>query len=237
MSDGRHTTSAVEGLYERLAPLYDVMYGVGLQHGRRRAMARLDPRAGERILEVGVGTGLSALGYPVGCRVVAIDLSAPMLARARGRLARRRVQHVALCRMDAAHLAFADAEFDAVIASYVINVVPDPLRVAAEMLRVCRPGGRLVLLNHFARTGQSAPLTARMVGSAATRATGVNWGLELDWFLQATGLSARSVEEVNLRISSVVECRKPASPSGTSPSAQEAAHHDVSRGPGRTALG
>jgi phosphatidylethanolamine/phosphatidyl-N-methylethanolamine N-methyltransferase len=200
------TTPAVEAVYKRLAPVYDLLYGVGLQHGRRRAMARLSPRPGERILEIGVGTGLSAVSYPSGCQVVAIDLSAPMLARAHARLARRRVAHVALCRMDATRLAFPDARFDAIYAPYVINVVPDPLQVAREMRRVCRPGGRLVFLNHFAPADGCNRVTTRLAGSVATRATGVNWNLELDAFLRDAGLTALSVEEVNLRVSSVVLC-------------------------------
>src|SRR5262245_2253334 len=112
----------IESLYSRFAPFYDVIYGSTLQHGRRRAMVRLAPRAGESILEVGVGTGLSAVHYPPGCRVTAIDLSADMLGRARARIARHGTHHVRLCRMDAAHLACRDAEFDAVYAPYVLNV-------------------------------------------------------------------------------------------------------------------
>src|SRR5262245_27498450 len=114
-ADARHRTSAaVATVYRRLAPFYDVVYGAGLEHGRHVAMQRLAPRPGERILEIGVGTGLSACAYPPGCRVMAIDLSAAMLARARTRLTRRRIAHVALCQMDAGRLAYPDECFDAV---------------------------------------------------------------------------------------------------------------------------
>jgi len=201
-------TSAVEAVYRRLAPVYDIVYGVGLQQGRRRAMARLAPREGEWILEVGVGTGLSALAYPAGCRVVAIDLSAPMLARARARFASRQVRHVTLCRMDAARLALPAGRFDAIYAPYVINVVPDPLRVAREMLRVCRPGGRIVLLNHFAAPGGDRA-TTRILGSLAARAGRVNWHLDRDTFIRNAGMTVLSVESVNFDVSSVVVCRKP----------------------------
>src|SRR5262245_35828755 len=109
-----------------------------LQPGRSRAMERLAPRAGESILEVGVGTGFGLMAYPSHCRVVAIDLTASMIARAQRRLRTHRIAHVSLCRMDAATLAFPDSRFDAVYAPYVINVVPDPVRMAREMLRVCR---------------------------------------------------------------------------------------------------
>jgi phosphatidylethanolamine/phosphatidyl-N-methylethanolamine N-methyltransferase len=163
-------------------------------------MTRLAPSWGESILEIGVGTGLSAVQYPRGCRVVAIDVSAHMLERAQTRLRRRGVRHVTLCRMDGAHLAFPDAQFDAVYAPYVMNVVADPATVAREMLRVCRPSGRLVLLNHFDRAD---------IGRLASRA-GVNWHVDLHALLRTVGLTALSVEGVNLpRVSSVVVCRKP----------------------------
>jgi phosphatidylethanolamine/phosphatidyl-N-methylethanolamine N-methyltransferase len=198
----------VEAIYERLAPIYDLIYGVTLDHGRRHAMTRLAPSSGELILEIGVGTGLSAVNYPRSCRVVAIDLSAPMIERAQTRLARRGIQHVILCRMDAARLAFADARFDAVYAPYVMNIVPDPATVVREMLRVCRPSGRLVMLNHFDRAEGGRKLDA-LIGHLASRA-GVNWHIDLPGLLRDAGLSALSVEGVNLpRVSSVVVCRKP----------------------------
>jgi phosphatidylethanolamine/phosphatidyl-N-methylethanolamine N-methyltransferase len=174
-------------------------------------MTRLSPEAGESILEIGAGTGLSSVAYPVGCRVVAIDVSAHMLERAQARLIRRGIRHVALCRMDAAHLAFTDARFDAVYAPYVMNVVPDPLRVMREMLRVCRPAGRLVLLNHFSHRGEKRLGLESLLGRMASRA-GVNWDIDLQALLRAAGLTARSVDRVNVpRVSSVVVCQKTAS--------------------------
>lgn len=202
------TAAAIQDVYTRLAPLYDVIYGVSLRQGRRRAMERLSPRPGERILEVGVGTGQGATLYPSHCHVTAIDFSGPMLGRARRRLAQKNIEHVSLCRMDAGHLAFKDHEFDAVYAPYVINVVTDPVRVAREMLRVCKPFGRVVLLNHFASATHN-PAALRFIGHLAKRATAVNWELDLDSFLDNAGLAASSIEAVNFGISSVVVCRKP----------------------------
>jgi len=201
--------SAVQATYTRLAPIYDMIYGALLHHGRLSAIARLAPARGESILEVGVGTGLSALHYPAACRVVAIDLSAPMLERARERLDRRRRRNVRLCRMDAGRLAFADAQFDAVYAPYVLNVVPDPVAVAKEMRRVCRPGGRVVLLNHFHHAAASRDALNRVIGRLAVRISGVNWHLDLEPLLRATKLVAESVEPVNVPpVSSVVVCRR-----------------------------
>ena len=210
MRRARARIAAVEAVYERLAPFYDLIYGVLLDHGRRSAIERLAPKAGEAILEVGVGTALSALRYPPSSRVTAIDLSAPMLERARTRLERRGCRHVRLCRMDAARLAFADGEFDAVYAPYVLNVVPDPVAVAREMLRVCRPDGRLVLLNHFDHSAIPRRGVNRFVGRLAVRISGVDWHLDLERFLAATRLVAVSIEPVNVPpVSSVVVCRRP----------------------------
>jgi phosphatidylethanolamine/phosphatidyl-N-methylethanolamine N-methyltransferase len=199
---------SVEAVYERLAPVYDLIYGVTLAPGRRHAMTRLAPEPGESILEIGVGTGLGAVRYPSGCRVVAIDLSAHMLQRARARLLRRRVEHVSLCQMDAAHLAFADGRFDAVYASYVLNVVPDPIAVAREITRVCRDDGRIVLLNHFDDGEGASRWHTRLVGRLVAQ-IGVNWHFELRSFLDHSGLTPASIELVNVpRVSSVVVCHK-----------------------------
>jgi phosphatidylethanolamine/phosphatidyl-N-methylethanolamine N-methyltransferase len=201
-------TDQVATIYQRLAPVYDLIYGATLEPGRRQAMTRLAPAVGERILEIGVGTGLSAVSYRRRCRVFAIDTSQAMLEQARLRFARRRVEHVTLCLMDATHLGFPDETFDAVYAPYVINVVPDPIAVAREMLRVCRPSGRLVLLNHFRDRRRS--WLSDLLGRAASRAGGVNWRMDLHEFLRESGLVARSVERVNLSgVSSVVMCHKP----------------------------
>jgi phosphatidylethanolamine/phosphatidyl-N-methylethanolamine N-methyltransferase len=196
----------VEHTYERLAPIYDVIYGTLLQPGRRRAMARLAPRGGETILEVGVGTGFGLRQYPATCRVTGIDLSASMIDVARDRAKRQRLPNVSLSRMDAALLAFADAQFDAVYAPYVVNVVSDPIQVAREMRRVCRPGGRLVFLNHFDGLTDNNPMTTT-IGRMASTIAGVNWHLDFGEFIRATGLKPQSIDAVNAaQVSAVVLC-------------------------------
>ena len=117
--------------------------------GRVNAHRRLAARPPERILEVGVGTGLSLAGYPNGCRIVGIDVSDGMLRVAERQVRSRRLGNVALLRMDAQSMGFADDSFDAVVAAYVMTVIPDYRRALNEMARVCRPGGRLLILNHF----------------------------------------------------------------------------------------
>src|SRR5262249_35429826 len=161
------THDSVETIYARLAPLYDLMYGWGLQHGRVRALELMALEAGESVLEVGGGTGLGAVQYPPACRIVALHLSLPMLAPAPTRLGRQGKTNVALWRMDASQLAFGDEQFDVVYAPYLINVVPDPLRVAGEMIRVCRREGRLVFLNHFHDRSKAVRALDRAVGHVA----------------------------------------------------------------------
>ena len=98
------------------------------------------------MLEVGVGTGINLSLYPKNCSVTGIDFSESMLEIARERAARKDIRNVRLLQMDAADLKFADDSFDIVYAPYLISVVPDPVKVAQEMRRVCRPGGRIILL-------------------------------------------------------------------------------------------
>jgi phosphatidylethanolamine/phosphatidyl-N-methylethanolamine N-methyltransferase len=148
----------VERVYGVLARVYDGFFDWALVPGRRHAVALLKPTAGERVLEVGVGTGLSLPLYPKGCDVVGIDISGPMLDRARARLRGLQQANVVLKRMDARALTYPDGHFDKVLAPYVISVVPDPARVMAEVTRVCRPGGTVIVVNHF-QSG-FAPLAA-----------------------------------------------------------------------------
>ncbi len=195
-------------VYARLTPLYDVVFGATLQEGRRRAMAHLNPSPGESVLEVGVGTGVHLRQYPASCRVTAIDLSMAMLERARGRIDGAQHPAMSFAQMDATRLAFADASFDAVYAPHVVNVVPDPLAMGRELVRVCRPGGRVVLLNHFDGVPETTNLTNQVAGRIANLFS-VNWEVRLDDFLRQAGLEAIAVESVNQpRLSSIVLCRK-----------------------------
>ena len=139
----------VARVYENIAWFYDFTFGPALHPGRMQAIKRMGIKPGDRVLEVGVGTGINAALYPRDCAVTGIDLSAPMLEKARERIARKGIRNVRLLEMDAADLKFADDTFDIVYAPYLISVVPDPVAVVREMRRVCRPGGRIVILNHF----------------------------------------------------------------------------------------
>lgn len=143
--------SAVRRAYARWAPIYDLSFGTIAESGRASAVRIINRRQGS-VLEVGVGTGLSLPHYASHLRVTGIDLSPEMLGKARERVRRHGVGNVeAILEMDAAELDFDDDSFDTVVAMYVLTVVPDPSRVMAELERVCKPGGEVIVLNHFSQ--------------------------------------------------------------------------------------
>jgi phosphatidylethanolamine/phosphatidyl-N-methylethanolamine N-methyltransferase len=187
----------VEAVYSRIAKVYDLTFGPTLHPGRLQAIQRMDIQSGERVLEVGVGTGINLSLYPKNCSVTGIDFSAPMLEIARERAARKEVQNVRLLQMDAADMKFADNSFDIVYAPYVISVVPDPVTVAREMRRVCRPGGRIIVLNHFLSPNPLLSRIERLI-SPLTIHVGFKADLDLPAFLTQAGLQPKSIERVNI---------------------------------------
>jgi phosphatidylethanolamine/phosphatidyl-N-methylethanolamine N-methyltransferase len=202
------SVKVADRIYGSLTPLYDAVCGRSLHAGRRRAMALLDPRPGERILEVGVGTGYGVNDYPRGCEVMAIDLSRAMIERAARRVDDRHRRMIAFAQMDAGNLALRDQSFDAVYVPYTINVVPDPVAVGRELLRVCAPAGRVVFLNHFDGVPETSNLINRAVGRIAS-ALDVNWHLHIETLATALNLRVAAIESVNTpRLSSVVVCER-----------------------------
>lgn len=186
----------VAGVYDKLAKVYDIIFGPTLHPGRLRAIERMDIQAGERVLEVGVGTGINLSLYPKNCSVIGIDFSESMLEIARERAERKDIRHVRLLQMDAADLKFADNSFDIVYAPYLISVVPDPVRVAHEMRRVCRPGGRVILLNHFLSPNLFLSRIERLI-SPFTIHIGFKADLDLPAFLTQAEMQPQSIEKVN----------------------------------------
>jgi len=147
---GPLSEQSVVAAYARWAPIYDPVFGVATGIGRKTTVTTLNQLPAGRLLEVGVGTGISLPLYKRHHRIVGIDLSPHMLERAEKRVARLGLTNVeALHEMDAADLSFADASFDTAVAMFVMTVVPDPQQVLAEIVRVVRPGGHVVLVNHF----------------------------------------------------------------------------------------
>ncbi len=198
----------VEGVYEKLAKVYDYTFGPTLHAGRLQAIQRLGIQAGDKVLEVGVGTGINVSLYPRHCSVTGIDLSESMLEKARARVTRKGLRNVRLLAMDAAALTFASDTYDIVYAPYLISVVPDPVSVAREMRRVCRPGGRIIILNHF-RSPNPVLASIERALSPFTVYIGFKSDLDLPAFLAQADLVPVSIERVNIpRIWSLVTCIK-----------------------------
>jgi phosphatidylethanolamine/phosphatidyl-N-methylethanolamine N-methyltransferase len=198
----------VERVYDKIARVYDLTFGPTLHPGRLIALERMGIKPGDKILEVGVGTGINAALYPNHCHVTGIDFSALMLEKARERVAKKGVKNVRLQEMDAANLTFADSSFDIVYAPYVISVVSDPVKVVNEMRRVCRPGGKIVIMNHFR---SQTPVVARVEQAISpfTVHIGFKADLDLPGFLAQSDLKPISIEKVSFPpIWSLVTCIK-----------------------------
>ena len=172
----------IEKAYDRWAPIYDVVFGRVFEQGRVASIAAAEAHVGPgggRILEVGLGTGISLLSYRPGHRIVGIDISAGMLRRALARVAEHNLTNVeALAVMDAKHLAVPDASFDAVVAQYVITAVPDPEATLDDFVRVLKSGGELILVNHIG--AESGPRRVFELAFAPL-ARRLGWRPEFPW--------------------------------------------------------
>ena len=164
--------------YARWAPVYDLVFGSVFDRGRKASIAAAE-RIGGRILEVGVGTGLSLPAYAWTNRLIGVDFSAPMLRKAKERVVEHRLTNVdGLAVMDAQHLGFQDGVFDVVVAQYVITVVPDPEATLDEFARVLKPGGEIILVNHL---GAETGLRAVFEQWFAPLARRLGWRPEFRW--------------------------------------------------------
>jgi phosphatidylethanolamine/phosphatidyl-N-methylethanolamine N-methyltransferase len=169
---------AVEKAYARWAPVYDLVFGKVFEAGRRASIAAAE-RVGGRILEVGVGTGISLPDYARTNRLVGIDISAPMLRKAQERVAQFGLSNVeGLAVMDAKHLAFRDSAFDVIVAQYVITAVPDPEATLDEFARVLKPGGEIILVNHIGAEGGARKAFELAFAPVARR---LGWRPEFPW--------------------------------------------------------
>lgn len=184
--------------YRLFSGSYDVVFGPVFHPGRKAAVGIANDRPGQRLLEVGVGTGLSLPYFRPDARVIGIDISAEMLEKAKRRVERRQLDQVAgLYVMDAEHLDFPDNSFDAVLALYVASVVPSPARFAAEMRRVCAPGGTIVLVNHFTSDNWLLRGFEKRLARLA-RHIGFHADFPLDQFRRDSGLAIREMRPSNL---------------------------------------
>ena len=168
----------VEKAYDRWAPVYDLAFGPVFRRGRSASLAAAE-RIGGRILEVGVGTGISLPDYSARNRIFGVDISEEMLRKAQKRVAELGLHHVeGLAVMDAEKLDFPDASFDVVVAQYVVTTVPNPEATLDEFARVLKPGGEIILVS---RVGAEAGLRRVLEHSFAPAARKLGWRTELSF--------------------------------------------------------
>ena len=183
--------------YAILSPVYDFLFDKIFYPGRVAAIDLLEIQPGNRVLEVGVGTGLNLPLYSRDCRVTGIDISKEMLRKAEERVLTLGMVNTKLMVMDGSKLAFPDDSFDRVIATYVISAVPDPVKTLLEMRRVCKPSGHLVILNHFKSENPVIGMFERLLAPVCTK-IGFNTELKLMPLLERVALSPDQMHRVNL---------------------------------------
>jgi phosphatidylethanolamine/phosphatidyl-N-methylethanolamine N-methyltransferase len=187
----------VQRAYELYAPIYDFIFDWIFAPGRAAAVKHLALAPNDSVLEVGIGTGLNLPLYPPACRLTGIDLSQEMLDKAIDRVQTLAMPNVTLKVMDATAMDFGDNEFDKAVATYTISAVPDPVAVLQEMGRVVKPGGIIVILNHFRSDRR---LVARVEDLLAPLCTRLGWksNLALKPLLTEVGLTAEVIAQVNM---------------------------------------
>ncbi len=196
----------IEKVYSVFSGFYDLVFGSLFHPSREAAIDLLGIEPGAEVLEVGVGTGLSLPFYPKNCLVTGIDLCESMLVKGRKRVAKLGLSHVSLMKMDAMEMDFKENRFDAVFAAYVISTVPEPPQVVSEMVRVCKPGGRIVFLNHFKNGNPIISGFEKMI-SPITMRLGFRADLELAAILDGMPLKVEHKEKVQpLNYWKIVQC-------------------------------
>ena len=183
-------------LYSEFAPLYDRIFGKIFYNRLERVIEDLDIPPGAQVLEVGAGTGTSFPAYPTHCNITGVDLAPDMLARARQKIANNGWRHLKVIEMNALDLKFPDNSFDYVMAFHVVTVVPDPVRMIAEAKRVCKPSGKIVIVNHFT---SAVPVLGALTRAMdpLTRWLGWRTDLQLKPFIETTGLIIEKVYKIN----------------------------------------
>lgn len=183
-------------LYSEFAPLYDRVFGKIFYSRLERVIEDSHIPRGAKVLEVGAGTGTSFPAYPTHCQVTGIDLAPDMLTRARQKIAENGWTHIKVLEMNALALNFPDNSFDFVMAFHVVTVVPDPVAMINEAQRVCKPGGKIVIVNHFT---SDVPVLGSVTRSLdpLTRWLGWRTDLKLKAFIETTNLTVERIYKIS----------------------------------------
>lgn len=189
-------TEEIKKIYGGYSGAYDFIFKGFFYPRIKHAIETMHIKPGDKILDVGVGTGLSLPLFPRHCSVTGIDLSAGMLKEARKKVEAEGLKHITLIEMDAAQLAFDDDTFDHVISTHVISVVPDPVKVIAEMKRVCKKEGNIVLVNHFQSQNKYLAKFDELI-SPITKKVGWRTDLSLERLIKDADLDVREQYKLN----------------------------------------
>ncbi len=173
----------IQKVYDNYAVFYDAIFGKLSDVVRIAAMDRLTLKPGDRVLEVGVGTGLSLPRFPSFCRVHGIDMSEEMIRRAHKRIDKHGLSNVVIERMDACKMDFPDDSFDAVFAAFLVSVVPDPGRLLSEIKRVCKKGGLITMVNHFKSNNKVLSSIEKAISPFCSKHLGFRTDLPLSFLL------------------------------------------------------
>lgn len=178
---------SIKKVYAAYSKVYDVLFKRFFYPRIRNAITTMDIKPGDRILDVGVGTGLSFSVFPRHCKVVGIDLSREMLSQAKKKIDENNLDNINVLSMDAMNIGFADNTFDKVFLSHVVSVVPDPYRVMQEVKRVCKPDGVVVVVNHFKSKNPIIEMCEKLMNPICKK---IGWrsDLSLNEFIRHAGL-------------------------------------------------
>lgn len=181
---------SIKRIYAGYSNVYDALFKRFFYPRIKHAINYMDIKPGERVLDVGVGTGLSLGEYPKTSRVLAVDLSFEMLKKAKEKVGKNRLGHIKVLNMDAMNIAFKDDSFDKVFISHVVTVVPDPYRLMSEVRRVCKRGGQVVIVNHFKSSNKIVELVEKLINPVCKK---IGWrsDLCLNEFIRRSGLNVR----------------------------------------------
>ncbi len=163
-------------IYSEFSHLYEKIFSPFFEKRIHAVIKSLNIPPGAKVLEVGIGTGLSMSAYPAHCEVTGVDLAADMLDKAQEKADENGWRHFRLLEMDALNLKFADSSFDYVTSFHVVSVVPDPVRMMREIHRVCKPEGSVVIINHFRST---KPVIGFLVGALTPITRHLGWDASL----------------------------------------------------------
>lgn len=181
---------SIKKIYAGYSNVYDALFKRFFYPRIKHAITYMDIKPGDRILDVGVGTGLSLSVFPRYCNVVGIDLSTEMLRKAKEKITENRLDHIKVLSMDAMSVGFKDDSFDKVFISHVVSVVPDPYKVMQEVKRVCRKGGQVVIVNHFKSKNKLVETVEKIINPVCKK---IGWrsDLCLNEFIDKSGLNVK----------------------------------------------